>query len=141
MLEYGPDVVATRRLVAQLGIENNVSWFPLMARKELMIGISLADIVCGEYENSWNFGGTIVEGIAMGKPLLHYRNDALYPKDDLFPIMNVACAEDITRALGEYVADRERFMAMGKAAHAWFREHIVERPVEVLRGLVDERRR
>ncbi len=140
MLEYGPDVVATRRLVGELGIERNVSWFPLMARKELMVGISLCDIVCGEYENSWNFGGTIIEGIAMAKPLLHFRNDALYPEEDLFPIMNVSSPDDIARALREYVSDPGRFAAMGEAAHTWFREHIVERPVEVLRTLVGERR-
>lgn len=127
MLEYGPDVEPSMQLIRELGIEKNVHSFPLMARRELFVGISLADIVCGEFAISWNFGGTIIEGIAMAKPLLHYRDDSMYPEEERFPVMNVNTDEDIFRALSDYVVRPKHYQAMGREAHAWFKSYIVDR--------------
>lgn len=136
LFEYGPDVTASQKLIQRLGIGDNCFWFPLMARKELMLGASLADIVCGEFGTSWNFGGTILEGIAMGKPLLHYRNDAFYPKEELFPIMNVNSADDVARALGGYIANTEEHRQLGQRSYEWFKEFVIEKPVRDLLALL-----
>src|SRR5438270_4631412 len=40
--ERGRDVIETKKLVRELGIEKHVYWFPLMARKDIMIGLNLA---------------------------------------------------------------------------------------------------
>lgn len=136
MLEYGPDVERSRALVAELGIEENVTWLPLMARKEVFLGISQADIVCGEFAQSWNFGGTIIEGIALAKPLLHFRKDSLYPKEDLFPIINVYTAEEMTDGMERYMADRDGFKKMGHEAYTWFRTRILEGSIDRYTELV-----
>src|SRR5207249_1476051 len=76
MFEYGDDVEETKSLVRALDIEKNVRWFPAMYRKDLMVGLSLSDIGCGEFAISCFGAGTVYETLAMGKPLLHYRDDA-----------------------------------------------------------------
>jgi len=123
-VEYGPDVNATRALCEELGISDRVFWFPLMPRKEAMIGVSLADIVVGELSVSWIFGGSIVEGLAMAKPLLHHRNDEEFPADELYPIMKVHSAEDVGDALGRYVASPDEHKKIGADAHQWFQDSI-----------------
>lgn len=135
-IEYGIDVNASKRLAAELGVDKYIHWFPMMARKELMIGVSLCDISCGEFSVSWNFGGTIVEALTMGKPLLHYRNDAMYPEEELFPIMNAHTAEDIEQGLSAYVRDPEHHQRIGLQSREWFLEHVVERGTRKLVELV-----
>ena len=99
ILEYGPDVARARELAARLGIGHAVRWFPLMARKEVLLGLSLADVACGELGYSYLYGGAITECIAMGKPMIHYRNDADFPAEDLFPILPAYTAEDVLAQL------------------------------------------
>jgi glycosyltransferase involved in cell wall biosynthesis len=139
ILEYGPDVEASRALVAELGIKRNVFWFPLMARKEVLVGISLADIVCGEFGLSWNFCGTIIEGIALGKPLLHYRDDAMYPKEDLFPIMPGRSTDEIAAILGDYVARPEHYRHIGAEARRWFQTRILDASMDRIIELIETR--
>lgn len=136
MLEYGPDVENSRALIAELGIQENVAWFPLMARKEVLLGASISDIVCGEFAQSWNFGGTIIEGIALAKPLLHYRKDSMYPKEDLFPVLNAYSADEMTAAMERYMANRDECNQMGREAHNWFRTRIIEGSIDRYADLV-----
>ena len=43
-----------------------------------MVGISLSDLVAGEFNNSWFTYGVVFEAMAMGKPIIHHRNDSIY---------------------------------------------------------------
>jgi hypothetical protein len=125
-LEYGPDVEASRELIEELGISRNVTFFPLMGRKELFVGIALSDIVCAEYAVSWNFGGTIIEGIAMAKPLLHYRDDSLYKQEELFPIMNAFTDEEMAAHLDAYTTSPAPIKADAQRAYQWFKTRIID---------------
>lgn len=130
-LEYGLDVDDSKRLVAELGIERNVFWFPRMSRKELMVGLSLADVGSGEFHQSWLSCGTVYEALAMSKPLLHYREDELYrgKYPELYPLMNVRSAEAVAAALDAYVRDPGRHREMGEAGRRWFQRFAVDEPV------------
>ncbi|NOU28814.1 MAG: hypothetical protein HOO96_12990 [Polyangiaceae bacterium] len=138
MLEYGPEVERSKRLVAELGIADRVTWLPQTQRKEVMIGLSLSDIGCGEFANSWLSCGTIYETLAMAKPLLHVRDDALYRDyfPELYPLMNVARDEDIEAHLVDYVDRTAHWKAVGEAGRQWHDRFAVREPVEaVLRYL------
>ncbi len=76
--EYGWDVLHSKSLIKNLGIEKNVFWFPKTMRKEIMVGLSLADIGTAEFEFSYFTSGAICETLSMAKPLMQYRDDALY---------------------------------------------------------------
>jgi glycosyltransferase involved in cell wall biosynthesis len=130
--EYGSDVHASRDLVSELGIADHVHWFPRMTRKEIMVGLSLADIATGEFHHSWLACGTIYEALAMAKPLLHYRADRLYEGrvPELYPLMNARSAEEIATALGDFLQRPEYYRAMGRRGRDWFQRHAVDEPLE-----------
>jgi hypothetical protein len=134
MCEYGPEVARSRALVRSLGLEQSVLWLPQTVRKELMVGLSLADIGCGEFSVSWLSGGTIYETLASGKPLLHYRDDALYARDfpDLYPLMNANTAEQIAAHLVAYADRPDAHRAMGEAGRRWHQTHAIEQPIDAI---------
>lgn len=134
MVEYGPEVNRTRALVSELGLERDVLWLPLTVRKELMIAMSLADVGCSELTNSWLSGGTIFEALAMGKPLLGRREDALYRgfAPELYPMMNASSDDEVAAHLVDY-ADRPRYWReVGSAGRAWYERFAVEESLRLI---------
>jgi glycosyltransferase involved in cell wall biosynthesis len=136
MLEYGPELERTRALVERLGLTDQVLWLPQTVRKEVMVAMSLADIGCGEFANSWLSCGTVYETLALGKPLLHRRKDSLYANDfdELYPLMNVESATEIAWHLVDYVDNTEHWKAIGAAGRAWHQRYAVERPIDGILG-------
>jgi hypothetical protein len=125
--------MATRRLVAELGLERFVTWFPVMPRCELMIGMSLADIGTGEFGFPEFGGGTVYEPIAMGKPLIHYRDDALSRREgleELPPILNAGSSAAIARALHGFCDDPSAVRDMAGRALRWHEEYLAKACVD-----------
>lgn len=140
LLEYGPDVRDSKRLIRELGIENKVGWFPLMTRKDLLVGLNMADIGTGEFHNSWLSCGTIYESLAMAKPLLHYRRDdeyeGFYP--ELYPLMNARRSSEIADRLDEYVDNPNVFQAMGRQGRDWYQKYVVQRTMASYESIIQE---
>lgn len=129
--ERGVDINETKKLIRELGIEKQVYWFPLMARKDVMVGLSLADIGSGEFEWSWLSCGTIYETLAMAKPLMHYREDDLYKGyyPELYPMINIRSAEDVPKALADYVARPDYYKEMGEKGREWLQRYAIDQPI------------
>lgn len=127
--EYGRQVAESRSLVAKLGLQDRVSWFPMMPRRDLMAGLAMADIACAEFENSWIASGVLYEALAMGKPILAYRDDALYRTEDatLYPILNAREPEEIADAIASTTANPGRLETIGRAGGEWYRAELVAR--------------
>ncbi len=143
LIEYGKDVDATRLLVKELGIEQFVRWFPRMARKDLMIGLSLSDIsASGEFFKSYLSFGTLYESLAMAKPIMHFREDDYYRDDypELYPMINIRSPEDVTAALVEWVADPIRYREMGEQGLGWFQKYAIEKPLAAYLEIIQEGR-
>ncbi len=138
--EYGVDVEPTKKLIAHLGIESHVKWFPMMPRKDVMIGLSLSDIGCGQMINVYLGGGTLIETIAMGKPLLGYRDDGLFREqyDELYPMINVMTSEDVTLALEDYLLRPDYYVEMGMQAKEWFKKYCVDQAINYYSNIIDE---
>ncbi len=139
-VEYGRDVLASKALVAELGIEKNVFWFPQMARKDLMVGLSLADIGTGEFHRSWFSFGTMYENLAMARPFMHYRDDSLYRSSyaELYPLINVHSDADISAALEDYLARPDDYRALGEAGRRWLQKYVIEDVVDSYIRLIEE---
>lgn len=133
MFEYGGDVDESKRLIKQLGIEKNIEWFPTMPRKDIMIGLSLADIGCSEFAISWVMGGTIFEILCMGKPLFHYLEEKLYAKEDIFPHVNIKSKEDITKHLLGYIDNSKPYIEQAINGQNWFFENAINKPLESIK--------
>jgi hypothetical protein len=129
MLEYGCDVLESKILIKQLGIEANVFWLPVMARKELMIGLAISDIGCSEFSVSWAVGGTIFETLCLGIPLFHFMDKNLYKTESIFPHVNIKNSEDITFHLKKFTSNPEEYKVLGEEGREWFIKNAVESPL------------
>jgi glycosyltransferase involved in cell wall biosynthesis len=137
--EYGVDFKASQRLCKKLEIQDDVFWMPLSPRKELMVGMSLCDLVAGEFKNSWFTYGVIFESMAVGKPVMHNRIDSLYPNEDLYPMLNATNEEEIFNQLCFAISHKEKLKKMGIDANHWFKKHIVEKTINEIGELINEK--
>lgn len=127
MLEYGPEVEATRALVAELGISERVVWLPTLPRRDIFACLSWCDVGAAEFSGGWLTGGCIVEPLAMGLPLLSNRDDARYSGDypTLYPMMNVSTPDAVAAALAALARSPEQRAEMGEAGRQWLERHII----------------
>jgi glycosyltransferase involved in cell wall biosynthesis len=137
-VEYGRDVRASKDLIAELGLAERVVWFPLMYRKDVMSLASNADLCCGEFDRSWLTGGTIVEALSLGKPLIHHREDSLYSEVPLYPVLNAREPAEIAAAIARYVEDPDGWCDRGLEGQAWFDEYVVRRPLDLICDLLGQ---
>lgn len=139
LLEYGKDVNISKKLISELKIEDSVFWLPKMYRKDLMVGVALSDVICGEFMNSWLASGVIYEALAMAKPMLGYRNDNLY-KDhypELYPMLNARDPDSICSRLKEYITDPNKYIALGEQGRQWYEKYVVEAALEKYMGYIN----
>ncbi len=129
-IEYGPDIAATKQLVAELGIEDFVCWLPILPRKEIMALLSLADLGIGEFLLSEGllWGGTGFEVLAAGRPLVQAfnftrENFAAQFGYDPPPILDAKSPDEVATHLQRIYADRGRAMQNGADNARWFNEH------------------
>ena len=141
LFDYGMDVDAAKRLVKELGIESKVIWMPKMYRKEIMYGLKNSDVGCGQFINSWLTCGVVNETLALGKPLLHYRNDALYEKNMewLYPVLNSHTADEVYDALKDFASNREKHEAIAAKGIEWIEEFTVKIPFACLTSIIENR--
>ena len=122
LMEYGADVEKSKGLIAELGIENNVKWFAKMYRKDLMALIHMCDICVGELGyREWYSYSSIMEFMAMKKPLIHHRGDAFYKAKglELYPMVDAKSAEEVAQTFIDYRLDNEKYIQMGILANQW----------------------
>lgn len=141
LLEYGLDVTATKRLIASLGLEEHVVWFPKTLRKYLMMFIEASDVVVGELRYSWNTYCVVLEALSMGKPLLHKRTDAdlagAYP--ELYPMLHASSAAEVCSGLEEVANNKQKAVRMGAQGKEWFLRYCVQKPLEHIKSLLAEK--
>ncbi len=139
LFEYGPDVAASKELVEKLGIKKNVQWFPMMPRKEILIGLSLADLVTGQFSIGAVSCGTILEGLALGKPILHYKDETLPDLNGIsdYPYIQVRTEADICEVLKDYRRNPSLYLKIGKEAAKWYEKNYVKRCMDKYVQLIE----
>ncbi|MFT5820840.1 MAG: hypothetical protein ACI8ZM_002088 [Crocinitomix sp.] len=132
--DYGMNVQASKDLISALEIDANIVWMPLMQRKEIMLGLNMADISCGQFDNSWLTCGVVNETLASNVPLLHYREDDLYEADyeELYPLLNAKTAEDVQQRLEGFIADKETYTQLAEQGSIWLKEYTVDNPLRII---------
>lgn len=127
-LEYGIDVQQSKTLIKDLNIEECVHWFPKQKRKDLMLGISLSDIVIAELAGGYNLYGTVIEGLVMGKPVVQSREKDKYEETYLDGMHFALLVEDyhsIGDLLVDYWNNRINYNQLAGNGPKWYRDNIV----------------
>ncbi len=140
IFEYGPDQEAARAQIAARDLGAHVAWLPLMPRKEVLLGLSFADVAIGELGYSWLLGGAITECMAMGKPMIHYRNDADFSKEHLYPLLPASTPADVAAQLERWMTDRDAVIEAGRGAKRYI-DDLADSSMDVVKALIEEKRR
>lgn len=142
LFEYGSCVELSKKLINTLNIENYVTWMPLMPRKEIMVGISLCDIGVGELDSSYFSYGAIYEFLAMSKPVIHYRIDSEFEEyyPEMYPMYSANTAEQVEKYFMDYELNPSTFAKTGDRANKWFLKYAIEKPLNVINKLINEKK-
>lgn len=139
LFKYGADVDATIELVKELGIEQNIVWVSKMSRKEILLGISLSNVVIGEVGHPWVTYGAVVEAKAMGVPLIMNRNDEELEKlyDEFYPVQQASNEDEVFNSMVNYYKDPELAKRDGQKCKDWFMKYVVEEPLKIYADIID----
>jgi len=122
MIVSGPDVAATQELTKELGIERNVKFIDRMRKDILLDMIRSVDLVADQFDLG-AMGGTAIEVLACGKPLLTYlREDcARECYGELPPIYNARTEDEIFSSLMN--AFEHDLAQIGSRSRTWAERH------------------
>jgi len=140
LFEHGIDVEESKKYVRELGIEDNVIWFPLIARKFLSVLIDKCNFGADQFHlGVW--GGTTNEYLAKGKPLLNKisvdktayesKTGTKFP-----PILNAQTPQEVKHIFSDYERNVEKYNKIGNDSKLWFEEFmgisLAEKYVEII---------
>ena len=121
---YSPDLQLAKELIHRLGIEKHVVWLKGphdrgFDRTAIIPFYAAADVVADEFGIGW-FGSVVVEGLAMGKPVLcHVDEDVMKQLYPWHPILSPRTPDEIASTLGELYRDPEARLRRGERGRAW----------------------
>jgi len=123
VLDRGPDVEATHKLISRLGLQKNVIFLPELRKKELINVINGSDLIADQF-NARGIGGIGREAMSCGKPLLTSISTEQFMRfyHELPPVFNARTENEIYEKLVE-ASDSKKRRKMGKAAREWILKH------------------
>jgi hypothetical protein len=134
LFEYGMDVNASKVLIEELGIKNDVVWHQKASRKEIMALLSLADFTCGEFKPGCIGGNTTWEALVSGSCLLHYLNTTFTKfdgfLDEPYPFVNVNTPEDISQVFSSFVNEPGKYREIGSEGNKWYLKYFAGKSVD-----------
>lgn len=130
IVEYGPDLAPTKRLIEELKLNDYVYWLPKMERRELLWLLSLVSVGVGEFYDipRMIWGGTGWEALATGKPLLQGFNFVKGEFEQIYgypppPMLEVRNQVDILLHLLDMADHPDKCESIGHAAKDWFNQY------------------
>ena len=93
------------------------------------MAMTTVDAVIGEVTRSWFSYGTIMEAMVMSKPVIHNRDDALYPTKRLYPMLRIFDGPSVARAFHQIADGEVDLVQMGIEAKRWLVEYGMGEPV------------
>jgi glycosyltransferase involved in cell wall biosynthesis len=120
--DWGSDRVATRRLVAELGIADSVRFVPAEGREEFFRSIAAADVVVDQFRMG-AIGLAALESMAAGRAVFAWCNQdwARRAYGGAIPVLNSAGEEQVCEQLARLTPGMAA--ECGAVAGAWVREH------------------
>ena len=127
IVEYGPDVARTKALVTELSIEDQVTWLPKMARRELLWLLRRVSVGVGEFYDVPRMIRTDAEArlwYALATKLLFETGEfeQIYGVPTP-PLLNVSSAKDLLKKMLLAADDPSFAYKLGDDAKKWFDTH------------------
>jgi glycosyltransferase involved in cell wall biosynthesis len=138
-LEYGPNVNESKMLISELGLDDQVIWFPITQRKYIIEAITLADMGVGELGESWYTYGVIQEFMAMGIPIIHNLKDKLYEGYKKYPMIHASNENDILKSFELFLEDPKKVLQMGNEGKYWYEQNIVKPFMDLMSNLISKK--
>lgn len=129
LFEYGDDVIKTKKLISELKVENSVYWLKKDQRKNIVPILMMCDLSAAEFTHSWICSGIMYEALAVGVPIMAYRDDSSYSKhviNDLYGILNCKTSDDIEDKLEWALNNRKLLKQYGQEGKNWYIRKLVE---------------
>jgi len=121
---WGNDVEASRRRIAELGIEDMVEWLPTMKKHELWLEYLSAHAVIDQFVVP-AFGGITFEGMMFARRVITHVDNAR--AEQFFgvtpPLFNCCTSEEIAGAMARVIDDPADSLANGRACQEWMRRY------------------
>jgi glycosyltransferase involved in cell wall biosynthesis len=127
-LDYGVDVQNSKDLILELGLKENVFWFSKQKRIDLMMGISVCDVVVAELTGGYNLYGTVMEALCQGKPIIQSREKDKYENVYEGGLHNALCVENYNSVgdlLNDYWFNRSFYNESAEKGPKWYDDNIV----------------
>ncbi len=130
IVEYGPDVDNTKKLIEELNLEESTIWIQKTSRKNIMWLLQYVTLACGEFidlpKTIW--GGTGWEVLASGIPLLQGFNFKEGEFEENFgysspPLLTVTKEADILLHFRNLCDDPSKAKSIGIDGKKWFEQH------------------
>lgn len=130
MLEYGTDVIATKLMIKNLGIEKFVYWLPKCGRKDLFPIFNLMDIAIGNlYHSHWSYN-VAMEAAAGALPLIQRGPENPDMESRIYPYIKARTYLDVSSALSQ--VHKGFYKEIGLEARDWFVENSIDTPLSEL---------
>ncbi|MDA7531533.1 glycosyltransferase [Akkermansiaceae bacterium] len=127
LFEYGPDVKESKQLIRDLSIEKNVRWIPKLGRKEVLEGIRASNVVVDQLrEGIVGIGGSSLEGLALGKPVMTHTNNAINDASNGYykaPFIDVISQSEICDHIEWLFRNPVEAKKIGKQGAIWYNKY------------------
>lgn len=127
MFEFGWDLGKSKKMIADLKLEENVIWLSKMPRYEVIDIVRSSNVLGNELVPLPVIqSGSLMEGFALGIPNIQYRLDDEIENliDSLPPILNARNPDDIAVHLNKCYNEPDYCRDIGSKAKIWFEKHV-----------------
>lgn len=121
--EKGRDVLESKRLITELGIEANVRWIPALPKDKLIKLLSAVDIVFDQF-NAGSAGLLVLESMAMEIPTFIYFSkeyESFFKEPP--PVINVFTEEEIYNKIIKLCKNKKEGAQIGHLAREWVKKY------------------
>lgn len=125
-IEYGTDVVQTKKLCEELDLTTNVIWMPKMEKKHLLYGLKLSDVFVGQLKDKFTGYTSLFEALAMGKAVIH---NGFEDDKALYPMLVANSEESLSNQLEKCLNKSVDLNEMGLKSFEWIKYNGFEMPV------------
>lgn len=122
MIDWGPDLAKSKRLVSTLGIDQNVRWLKVMSKRSLIRYYNASDIVLDQFV--YPASGTLaLEAMACEKAVVGHADLSLWQRvhGSAPPIVNASSSDEILKAITQ-LEDEGIRRRLGKRGRDWVTE-------------------